>query len=248
MTKTLVTTVVACLAAQAANASLVSVANPLNRPVVSTVTGGNLISLTDLQTIITTTANTVKAGVFDAEIPAGAPNTSGNIATAEANYAVPDFTLTGATRYARNDANFVASTTSGGRYGFVNTTETWTLSADVPGEVVTHFGVTFMQARVGADVTSVVATFTDDSTETWTSTLAAPSSNTAPIAVNWEFVGFSAPAGLGIKSIRVNEVATGDWVAFDDMMFVVGTPVPEPASALLGAAGLGLVLRRRRRG
>ena len=235
-------------AASTSQATLVSVLNPLGRTIVSTTTGGNFISITDLQALITSTGNTVKAGVFDNE----GGSAAGNITTAEPGYATPDFTITGATRAGRSDANPLnaGAQSSGGKFGLVNGSETWNLTAEVVGEYVTHFGAVFGQYRIGADLLSITATFTDNSTAVFTSTTSAPTVNVAPVTpvnTTYEFVGFQAPAGLGIRSIAISETTTGDWVAWDDMSFVVAVPVPEPGAAACSAfAGLLLLTRRRR--
>lgn len=219
----------------ATHAALVSVINPLGRTIVSSPTSGDTISIGDFQSLITTTANTNKAGVFDHEVGAG-----GNITVVEPDYLTPDFTITGATRYGRNDAGGVtgAVMTSGGRFGYVNGSETWTLVAETPGEVVTHFGATFSNRQAGALLLDVVATFSDSSTSTFTSTA---------VVDDYGFFGFQAPAGLGITSVQINELGTGNWLAYDDISFVVGAPVPEPTgTSLLGLAACGILLRRRR--
>ena len=84
---------------------------------------------------------------------------------------------------------------SGTKFGFVSGSNTWTLVPKVDGDLVTHFSTIFPVWGGGAELTTVTATFTDDSTETFTSETAYQGTTT------YQFVGFQAPAGLGISSI-----------------------------------------------
>ncbi len=66
------------------------------------------------------------------------------------------------------------------------------------------------------------------------------------------FFGFTAPAGKTISSLTLTPTASGStetplnfFFAVDDLGFVVA--IPEPSVALLGVAGLGLMMGRRRR-
>ncbi len=204
-----------------ASASLVNTINPLGRTLAQqTETGGAFISLEDFQTKIVAAGNLAKAGVFDAET-----TTSGNITANEPNYADADITITGMARYGRNDANAFnySAFTSGGRFGFVQNTETWTLAAKAEGEVVTHFGAMFSQWRVNAVLTKVTATFSDGSTAEFGATVPGPTDNLSQ-QTTYLFVGIQAPPGLGIQTVKVDEVTGGDWVGFDDVSFIVGPP------------------------
>lgn len=218
-----------------AQAALVSTINPLGRTLVSTPTNSDTISATDFQSLITTTADTSKAGVFDAETASG-----GNFISVETDAGSADITISNPGRYGRNDSGALTAgaPTSGGRFGFVATNETWNLGGTVPGEVVTHFGITHYNWDSGSTLVSVVATFTDNSTFTYNSTASTG---------DYGFVGIKAPNGLGIQSFRVNETGGGNWMPYDDISFVVSQPVPEPSGVtLLGFAACGFLLRRKR--
>lgn len=210
-----------------AHGSLVLTANTLNRTVVS-ASGANLISFADFQALITTTNNTALAGVLDAENPLASDLASAGIS------------ITGVVRYNRNDAGpqGLGAPSSGGSFGFVNGSETWSITPVNASNVVSHFGMIYSYYDAGALLTSVTATFTDGSTATYT-----PNS---PAIGTYEFVGFQAPAGLGITSIATSEVAGGQWLAFDDVAYAVRPIVPEPATAVLAALSLGACFRRRR--
>ncbi len=207
-----------CLAAASgpvAEASLVTALNPLARTISQqTATADRQINLADLQAVITARGDRTTAGVFDSENVTAA----GNLTSAEPDYATAKFTLTGMARYGRNDAAAASTTTSGSRFGFVNGTETWTLGSRTSAGV-THFGATFCNWGSGALLTSVVATFSDDSTSTFTSTATSG---------QWVFVGFQAPASLTIKSVTVNESTAGNWVGFDDVAVVLASTSAPP--------------------
>ncbi|MES2709078.1 MAG: hypothetical protein V4726_20950 [Verrucomicrobiota bacterium] len=222
-------------------AALVSTINPLGRALTGvTSTAGGFISASDMQTLVTSAGNTALAGVFDNESPSVA--TGGNITTVEPRYSAAGLTIGGMTRYGRNDFEATANTTpvtSGTRPAFISVTETWALAAKDPGFAVTEFGAIFN--HVGATrLITAIATFTDNTTLTHTS----PASTTGTGIYEW--VGFQAPAGLGIKSITVTEPSGGGFLPFDDIAYRV-SPVPEPATAGLGALVLGGLLRHRRR-
>ena len=189
--------------------------NPLARTLSQqTATSARQISLADLQALITARGDRTTAGVFDSENVAGA----GNLTAAEPDYAAAKFTLTGMARYGRNDAAAASATTSGSRFGFVNGTETWTLGSRTSNGV-THFGATFSNWGSGALLTTVVATFSDDSTSTFTSTATSG---------QWVFVGFQAPGALTIKSVTVTENSAGNWLGFDDVAVVLASTAAPP--------------------
>lgn len=203
-----------------ASADLVTDINPLDRELIATETTGNFISPEDMQSLIDAAGDRVRAGVFDCETLAG-----GNMASTEPDYTIPDVTIAGSNRYGRNDgsATNALAFTSGEKFGFVAGSNTWTMTPKTAGDLVTHFSTIFIQWGNGADLTTVTATFTDGSTDTFTST-------TSFEATTYQFVGFQAPVGLGISSIAITEFPTGDWVAFDDMAFVINGERIEPAT------------------
>jgi hypothetical protein len=221
------------------HAALVSTINPLGRTLGGTTTGGNFISAADFQTLITTAGDTAIAGVFDAESP-----TSGTLNVVETNYSAAGITLTGTSRYGRNDNLPVTAMTSGTKVGFVSVSETWTLGSKAAGTVISEFGVVFSNQATTTHLISATATFTDNTTAVYTS----PTTDAAPGTGTFEFVGFRAPAGLGIKSLAITEPSGGAFLAYDDISYKVSS-VPEPTTAALGLLTLGILgggLRRRR--
>ncbi len=224
-------------AALQAPAALVSTLNGNGRTIdVETTSGGGFISLADLQAIVTARGDLTTAAVLSGEASDGTSSTT--IATELANGGDPaKFTFSGPNRYSRNDAAAALSATSGGRFGLVADSNTWTMGSTIPLQGVTHFGAIFYNyLNTGtANLVSVTATFDDSTTAVYTATAAA---------LDYTFVGFAAPDGKFITSIQATEVSGGGWMGYDDVTIV--TSVPEPACALLGGLGLLGLLRRRR--
>lgn len=225
-------------AALSSRAALVSTINPLGRTLGGiTTTGGNYISAADLQLLITSAGNTATAGVFDGETA-----TNGALNVVEAgNYSAAGITLTGASRYGRTDLP-AGSPSSGTKGGFVSGSETWTMASKTAGTVISEFGVIIYNTSASAHLITATATLTDNSTMVYTS----PTTDAAPAAGTFEFVGFRAPAGLGIKSIAFTEPAGGAFLAYDDMAYRISS-VPEPSAISLSLLALGSVTAIRRR-
>lgn len=191
-------------------ASLVSTINPQERTISSaTVTSGNTISLSGLNALISAKNDRTLAGVFDSENVAS----GGSLAAIDPDYTLAKFTVTGTTRYGRNDgpALSAGATTSGSRFGFINQSETWTLGSR-NNEKVTHFGATFSNWGSGVTLLTVRANFSDNTSETFTSTANAG---------QYSFAGFQAPAGESIVSIVTTESSSGNWLAYDDIAIVL---------------------------
>ena len=224
-------------AALPADAVLVSTINPNGRTIdVQTSTGGNFISLADLQAIVTARGDLTTAAVLTGE--AGDGTSSITIATELANGGDPaKFTFSGPNRYSRNDAGVALAATSGERFGLVAGSNTWTVGSTEAMQGVTHFGTMFYNylGDGTANLVSVTATFSDATTAVYNATAAT---------FDYTFVGLAAPDGAFITSIQVTEAGGGGWMGYDDVTIV--TSVPEPGAALLGALGMLTLLRRRR--
>lgn len=225
------------LTALTAPAALVSTINPLGRTLGGTTTSGNFISAADFQTLITTAADTAIAGVFDTESP-----TAGSLNVVETSYSAAGITLTGVSRYGRSDSLPATVLTSGTRGGYVNGSETWTLASKAADTVISEFGVVFSNQAASTHLITATATFTDNSTTVYTS----PTTDAAPGTGTFEFVGFRAPAGLGIKSVAILETTGGAFLAYDDIAYKV-SPVPEPSTAGLCLLALGTLASASRR-
>ena len=127
------------------------------------------------------------------------------------------------------------NTTAGGQkfYSQFGGTATFTFTAPIDA-----FGlyVTGLQTDL---VSQETLTFSDGSSQT----IDTPSATGGGAA----FIGFT-DAGKSISSVSYN--ATGDIVGLDDVQFGNVSSVPEPASwalMLVGAGGLGLAMRSRRK-
>jgi hypothetical protein len=242
--------------AGAAPAAVISTINSNNRTIsAQTTTTGNYLSITDLQNAITAANDLTKAGVLTGEESDGSSATT---LAAELTAASAEYTIAGANRYSRNDATAVAESphlgaTSGivvgtnpgaaarGRVNLIDSSQTLTLGSTVPGQGVGMFGAMFYNYLTAgtASLVRVTATFSDSTTAVYD----AANGFTMAGALQFTFVGFQAPAGEFITSIKIDEVAGGGWLVSDDFALVV---VPEPSVALLGGIGLLALLRRRR--
>ena len=209
-----------CASTHWASGNLVTQINPLNRPLIATETGENLISPTDMQLLIDESGDRLRGGVFDCEA-----GTAGTMENVEPDYNLAGMTIGGITRYGRSDPGGVNNNafTSGGKFGFVATSATWTLTTREEGDLVTHFSTIFSQWGAGTDLNTVTATFTDNTTKTFTANTPYQAGTT-----NYLFVGFQAPAGLGIRSITISEFNGGNWIGFDDIAFVINGRSIEP--------------------
>lgn len=205
-----------CLCALPAQATLSPTLNVLGRTIhVETATSGNTISLADLQAVITTRGDLTTAAVLTGEATDGTSSTI--IATELANGGTPAlFTFAGPNRYSRNDAAVALAATSGGRFGLIADTNTWTVGSSLPGGV-THFGTVFYNylSTGAANLVRVTATFSDATTEVYTATATA---------LQYSFVGFAAPPGKTITTIKVDETTGGGWLGFDDVAIVISIP------------------------
>lgn len=228
----------AALAILPANGALVSTLNSNGRAIhVSTATGGAFISMADLQIIVTNRNDLTTAAVLTGEGGDGSSITIGDELANGGNPA--SFTFAGPDRYSRDDAAVGLAATSGGRFGLVAGSNTWTVGSTLPLQGVTHFGAVFYGylSDGSANLVSVTATFNDATTAFYEATANSR---------EYTFVGFAAPDGKFITSIQVTETNAGGWLGYDDVTIV--TSVPEPSAALLGGLGALAILRRRQRG
>jgi autotransporter-associated beta strand protein len=233
----------------AAPSSLAALSGTINanaRPISSqTSTTGNFISLADLQAILTTRADLSRAAVLTGEAADGSSQTTLASETASAV-----FTISGANRYSRNDATATAETphvgaSSGivvginpgaaprGRFNLVDSTQTLTLGSNVP-EGVTHFGAIFYNYLTpgSANLVRVTANFSNGSTAVFD----AANGFTMAGAKEFTFVGFAAPEGASISSIKIDETAGGGWMVCDDFTIVVGEPGAVPSANWKGVS------------
>lgn len=102
------------------------------------------------------------------------------------------------------------------------------------GTVISEFGVIIYNTSATAHLIAVTATLTDNTTLVHTS----PTADAAPGAGTFEFVGFRAPAGLGIKSLTITGPGGGAFLAFDDIARRIH-PVPEPSAISMALIALG---------
>lgn len=202
-----------------APAALTDAINPHGRTIhAQTPTSGNFISLAGLQAVVRERGDLRTAAVLSGEASNGIRATT--IEAELANDGNPaKFTIaitSGASRYSRNDAAAANGATSGTRFGFIEGTHTFTLGSTT-AEKPTHFGAVFYnQATNGsANLTRVTATFNDGGTTVYNATAGAR---------QYTFVGFAAPFGKWITSVRVDEVAGGDWLCYDDLTVVLALP------------------------
>jgi hypothetical protein len=187
-------------------------------------------SSTAMQTLITTTNDLTLAGVLDSEGTFDGGDFSNDTG------ALSD-KITGATRYGRQGSIDVSA--SGSRWGYVESTETWTPDVLYIGPYsnagLTHFGL-ITSSITNRDRLTVTVTYSDATTES----LAGVKDQT-----NW--LGFHKDGEI-ITSIQLddnNQATSFTWANYDDVSLVFS--VPEPSStALLGLGGLALVLRRKR--
>jgi len=193
---------------------------------VETPASGSFIDLAGMQALITARADLGRAAVLTGE------NASNGQTTLSEELAEAQFTVSGPNRYSRNDASAAASATSGGRFGLIDGSNTFTLGSKVP-EVVTHFGAIFYNFALNgsANLVRATATFSDGTTAVYNATAGAR---------QYTFVGFAAPAGTAIANVRIDEAAGGDWLGFDDLTVVLADPVALAGSTWTGAAGNGL--------
>lgn len=121
------------------------------------------------------------------------------------------------------------------------------ITGGIAGEAVTSAGITILGRNPSVDLLrtySAFATFSDNSVST------IVSGDYAGNATHDVFVGFTAPAGLGIKSLYIDFENTfgGSFTHLDDLGFITAV-VPEPSFyslvASVGVVGI-LILRRRR--
>jgi hypothetical protein len=190
-------------------------------------------SSSDMQTLITTTNDLTMAGVLDSEGTWPDPGAG----TFENEIGVLSGKITGATRYGRQGNIDVSA--SGSRWGYVESTETWTPDVLYIGPYsnagLTHFGL-ITSSITNRDRLTVTVTYSDATTES----LAGVKDQT-----NW--LGFHKDGEI-ITSIQLddnNQATSFTWANYDDVSLVFS--VPEPSStALLGLGGLALVLRRKR--
>jgi autotransporter-associated beta strand protein len=195
-----------------AGATLNGTINPKGIEVASTATEGNFISLTDLQTIITTRADLHTAGVLSGE---NADDTQTTLAAELANGGAT-FSLSGFARWSRNDTP-PGPLASGSRFGFVNGTETWNFGTAVPQVGAAYVGVILKNGGAAGGAITLTAHFSDGTTDVFNAT--------APFTVA-QFVGFKAPDGTTITSIGVVEPAGGAFLQFDDLAVVLNPPAP----------------------
>ena len=96
-----------------------------------------------------------------------------------------------------------------------------------------------------SQLVTLTYTFSDNSTETLTSTVTNTKGNDV-------FFGLQAPAGLSIKSMTytpANDLLATGTTGSDDLGLITGvvSAIPEPASLGLFGLGSGATLLRRRR-
>lgn len=199
-----------------ASATLSPTINALERPISEeTATSGAFISLADLQEIVTARGDLKTAAVLTGE---GADGTSATTLAEELANEGDEaaFTLSGPDRYSRNDAAVALAATSGGRFGLVNGSNTWSLGSKLP-QGVSHFGAIFYGylADKSANLVSVRAHFTDGTSALHTATAAEK---------EYVFVGFAAPPNTSILSIQVIEAPGGGWLGYDDVTIVLAEP------------------------
>ena len=219
-----------------AQAAVVSTIDPAGAGEVTlgTTTTGNFISKTDMQALITAKNDLTLAGVLDSE---GTNNSGVADFSTDPDYSTLKVGITGANnRYGRTGTVSTQGNTSGSRFGFIDGTTTWTITAPTAG-LVTHFGLTLRDYTSTGGNTTLTATFSGGGTETFTTS-----------TLGYYFVGFAAPTGQGIISLALSEnYETADggssFGSYDDVSFVA---IPEPSAALLGGLGLLALLRRRR--
>lgn len=217
------------LAPAVADAFLSNTINANNRTIhVQTATTGNFISLADMQAVIAQRNDLTRAAVLTGE---NADNLQTTIATELANNGNPaKFTLgiaAGTLRYSRNDAAVALGATSGGRFGLLDASNTFNLGSTV-AEGVSHFGAMFYNylSNGTANLVRVTATFDDASTAVYDATAGS---------FEYTFVGFAAPAGRSIVSVKIDEVSGGGWMCYDDLTIVLAKP-----PVLTGSSWTGL--------
>ncbi len=197
-----------------AHAALIPALNPNGRTIhAQTETAGNFISLADLQAVIDERADLTTAAVLSGEAADGTSATT--IAEELANGGSPAlFTFSGPNRYSRNDAAVALAATSGGRFGLIAETNTWTLGSTIP-QGVSHFGAIFYSYLPSSNLVSVRANFSNGTFTTYAATATD---------LQYTFVGFAAPEGATIISIQVTEASGGGWLGFDDVAIVLAEP------------------------
>ncbi|MCC5840842.1 MAG: PEP-CTERM sorting domain-containing protein [Opitutales bacterium] len=113
---------------------------------------------------------------------------------------------------------------------------------------VTQVGLT-MLARQDRDWTGTVrATFSDTTTATF-SIVQLGNYGTPADAANPPqdtFLGFTAPAGLGITRISFNQTGGGQFTLSIDDLGIIAIPEPSTYAAIIGLLGLAFVAWRRR--
>lgn len=186
--------------------------------VYETPTEGITISLADLQAIITARGDLTTAAVMTRETEA---DTAMSLQE-ELNGA--KFFLSGPVRWSRGDGgeSRFLPTASGSRFGFINISETWSITSLLaPGEGATHFGFISSGLAASSHLTSVVANFSDGSSEEIFAQGIEPGTES-------EFVGIAAPEGTTIVSVVINEGSGGEWMPYDDVVIVIAPPPVDP--------------------
>lgn len=232
--KKLIPIIVTALSSASVHAALVSTIDAAGSGTVDFIgtTTGNLISMSDFQTIINTVGDTSLAGVFDNET-----TSSGNL-SADVDYgnlaSGLTITHTGGDRYGRGDVGESRGVVSGAKGMFIAGTDTFTLSAPT-ARVFSHFG--WVAWGTATDGYNATANFSGGGSAVGTSV-----GNDGQT-----FIGFVAPSGESISSVSFTKTSgLSGFGGGDDIAFAT-TAVPEPSSSLLlSIAGLGVMLRRRR--
>ena len=205
------------------------VSTSVRADIVSTIDAGGVVNITtnqgsftsiEMQALITSTADLTIAGVLDAE------GTGGGDFSWETG-ALSD-KISGASRYGRVGGTGLFA--SGVRWGYVETTDTWT-----PDAGLTHFGL-ITSAQDANDILIVTVTYSDTTTEGATGVIGQT-----------DWMGFHKDDQT-ITSIQLSASrSNGNWANYDDVSLAFAA-VPEPSTGLLfGLAGLALILRRRKK-
>ncbi len=113
----------------------------------------------------------------------------------------------------------------------------------VPNEAVGRAGLTIL-GRTGYDSSTPSFTITAKFSDNTTAALSSSQPKVTTTGNGDTFYGFTAPAGLSIKSLTVSMAPTqAKTVLMDDLAFIT---IPEPASTgVIGLASLALLARRR---
>jgi len=219
---------------------------------VAGITSANVLTLGTFQGLVSTAFTNGNGGVIDFEgVGDSLTVTNSSTTFATSSFGGRTLSFDNTTNTSSNQMTFGAANTASHRIAISgdNVTggvqnlnfESFSLTGGDPGDLLTHFGMTVLQRNQPLNI-NVTATFSDDSTLTFTQFSLADSDN-GPDNVDDTFFGFVAPDGLSIKSV---ELASSQFTSYDDIGFIV-TPVPEASTvALLGLCGIALILRRRR--